>query len=209
TMKLDGSDSRVLASGLRNPVGLALHPRTGELYAAVNERDRLGNDLVPDYITRVQENAFYGWPYAYLSPNHLDPRHVKDGRSVAPDLAARTITPDVLIESHSAALGLTFYSGTAFPERYRKGAFSALRGSWNRDQGTGYKIIFVPFAANERPEGGYEDFVTGFLSDPQQPGAWGRPVGIMEMPDGSLLFTDDANHRVYRISYDAARASKS
>jgi glucose/arabinose dehydrogenase len=202
-MNLDGSASRTFASGLRNPIGLAHHPRTKELYVSVNERDRIGDDLVPDYVTRVQDGGFYGWPYAYLSPKNLDPRRMREGRSENPDLAAKTITPDVLIESHSAALGLTFYTGTAFPERYRTGAYVALRGSWNRNKGTGYKIIYVPFTADGRPEGGYEDFVTGFLIDPDGPTTWGRPVGIMEMPDGALLFTDDANGRVYRVTYTA------
>lgn len=200
-MRLDGSESRVLASGLRNPVGLALHPQTRELYATVNERDRLGDDLVPDYLTRVEEGAFYGWPYAYLSPGHLDPRRTKEGRSEAPELARRTKTPDVLFESHSAALGLTFYRGNAFPEHYRRGAFVAFRGSWNRSRGTGYKIVYVPFNAQHRPEGYYEDFVTGFLVDPEKPTVWGRPVGLLELPDGSLLFTDDTNDRVYRVRY--------
>lgn len=200
-MRLDGSGSRVLASGLRNPVGLALHPQTRELYATVNERDRLGDDLVPDYFTHIEEGAFYGWPYAYLSPAHLDPRRMREGHSEAPELARRTRTPDVLFESHSAALGLTFYSGSAFPERYRRGAFVAFRGSWNRSQGTGYKVVFVPFNAQHRPEGVYEDFVTGFLADPVKPSVWGRPVGLLELPDGSLLFTDDTNNRVYRVRY--------
>lgn len=210
TMNLNGADARVVASGLRNPVGLAVHPATGELYASVNERDKLGDGLVPDYyITRVKDGAFYGFPYAYLDAKNLDPRRMNnEGGSVNPEMAAKTVTPDVLIEAHSAALGLTFYTGKVFPERYRKGAFAALRGSWNRHSGTGYKIIFVPFNAENRPVGGYEDFVTGFLTEPKTPATWGRPVGIMEMPDGSLLFTDDTNDRVYRISYDGARPEK-
>ncbi len=202
-MGLDGSGRQVFASGLRNPVGLDFHPRTGEPYAAINERDGLGDDLVPDYFTRVQQGAFYGWPYAYLSPKNLDPRRLKNGKSEAPELAAKTVTPDVLFTSHSAALGVTFYRGSAFPERYRTGAFVAFRGSWNRSEGTGYKIVFVPFDAQGRPTGGYEDFLTGFLSDPKGPTTWGRPVGLLELPDGSLLLTEDGNGRIYRVRHGA------
>jgi glucose/arabinose dehydrogenase len=200
-MNLDGSDRKVFAFGLRNPVGLAFHPKTGALYATVNERDELGDDLVPDYLARLEEGEFYGWPYAYLSPKNLDPRLVENGRSLRPDLVARTKTPDVLFRSHSAALGLAFSTGMKFPEKYRQGAFVAFRGSWNRDQGTGYKIVFVPFDADGRPQGWYEDFVTGFLLDPAVPTTWGRPVGVLAMPDGSLLFTEEANGWIYRVSF--------
>lgn len=199
-MGLDGSGRRTYASGLRNPVGLDFHPRTGEPYVTVNERDELGDDLVPDYFTRLQDGGFYGWPYAYLSPKNLDPRRLRDGKSERPDLAAKTLTPDVLFPSHSAALGLVFYRGTAFPERYRGGAFAAFRGSWNRSEGTGYKVVFIPFSAEGRPTGSFEDFLTGFLVDPKGPTAFGRPVGLLELPDGSLLLTEDGNGRVYRMS---------
>jgi glucose/arabinose dehydrogenase len=201
-MKLDGSDRQTFASGLRNPVGLDFNPTTGALFATVNERDQLGDDLVPDYLTQVQAGEFYGWPYAYLTPDRLDPRHLKDGKSTRPDLAAKTHTPDVLFEAHSAALGLRFYTGNTFPEKYRNGAFVAFRGSWNRDQGTGYKIVFVPFSEG-RPQGQYEDFLTGFLLDPKVPTTWGRPVGLLQLNDGSLIFTDEANNRIYRIQYTA------
>jgi len=200
-MNLDGSGQQIFASGLRNPVGLAIQPSTGELYATVNERDGLGDDLVPDYFTRVQQGGFYGWPYAYLASDRLDPRQVENGRSRNPELAAQTQTPDVLFQAHSAALGVQFYQGNTFPDRYRNGAFVAFRGSWNRNQGTGYKIVFVPFDANNRPTGQYEDFVTGFLLDPAAPTTWGRPVGMLALPDGSLLFTEEANGRIYRIQY--------
>jgi glucose/arabinose dehydrogenase len=200
-MNLDGSGRRVFASGLRNPVGLAFHPRTGELYATVNERDGFGDNLPPDYFTRVRDGEFYGWPYAYLAPRNLDPRTMQDGRSLRPDLAARTRTPDVLFQAHSATLGLAFYTGQAFPERYRQGAFVACRGSWNRSRGTGYKIIFIPFDAAGRPKGWYEDFITGFLLDPAGPVTWGRPVGVLVLPDGSLLFTEEINGRIYRVRY--------
>ena len=203
----DGTASKLVASGLRNPVGLAVHPKTRDLYTAVNERDEIGDELVPDYLTRVEPGAFYGWPYAYFRPDLLDPRHVKDGKSIRPDLVAQTKAPDVLFEAHSAALGLAFYTPAKdakkpFPEKYRDGAFVAMRGSWNRSRGTGYKIVYVPFGENDRPEGGYEDFVTGFLTDPAGPKTWGRPVGVLSLPDGSLLFTEEANGRVYRVSYE-------
>ena len=206
-MNLDGSGARVFASGTRNPIGLAFHPQSRELYVAVNERDRLGDNLVPDYLTRLQDGGFYGWPFAYLRPDLLDPRHVKGGRSTNPDMAARTLTPDVLLESHCAALGLTFYTGKVFPERYRRGAYVALHGSWNRSEASGYKIVFVPFNAQHRPEGYYEDFVTGFVLDAREPTVWGRPTGILELPDGSLLFSDDENNRVFRVSYAGSETS--
>lgn len=201
-MNLDGSDRKVFAWGLRNPVGLDFHPRTGALYAAINERDELGDDLVPDYLALVREGEFYGWPYAYLAPEYLDPRHMVDGKSVRPELAARTQTPEVLFESHSAALGLAFYTGDAFPQRYRNGAMVAFRGSWNRDRGTGYKVVFVPFDDQGRAQDYYEDFVRGFLLDPSVPETWGRPVGVLVLPDGSLLFTEEGNGRVYRVWYE-------
>jgi glucose/arabinose dehydrogenase len=200
-MNLDGSQRKVFASGLRNPVGLAFHPQTGELYATVNERDGLGDNLPPDYFARVAEGAFYGWPYAYFAPQNLDPRLLKDGRSLRPDLAARTRTPDVLFQTHSAALGLAFSSGMSFPEKYRHGAFVAFRGSWNRSRGTGYKLVFVPFDAQGRPKGWYEDFLTGFLLDPAGPTVWGRPVGLLMLPDGSLLFSEEINGRIYRVRF--------
>jgi glucose/arabinose dehydrogenase len=206
-MNLDSSDRQTFASGLRNPVGLDFNPVTSELYATVNERDELGDNLVPDYFTRVQSGEFYGFPYAYLSPNLLDPRHVENGKSVRPDLAAKTHTPDVLFEAHSAALGVRFYNGSSFPEKYRNGAFVAFRGSWNRNQGTGYKLVYIPFTPEGRPQGYYEDFLTGFLLDPAEPSTWGRPVGLLTLRDGSLLFTDEANNRIYRVQYTGKKSS--
>ncbi|MEG4392539.1 sorbosone dehydrogenase family protein [Microcoleus sp. BROC3] len=201
-MNLDGQNKQIFASGLRNPVGLDFHPKTNQLYATVNERDGLGDDLVPDYLTRIRQGEFYGWPYAYFKPNLLDPRHARNGNSDRPDLAAKTLMPDVLFQAHSAALGLQFYDGKTFPKRFLNGAFVAFRGSWNRNAGTGYKIVFVPFnAANGRPQGYYEDFLTGFLTDPSGPKTWGRPVGLLVLPDGSLLFTEEANNRIYRVQY--------
>lgn len=200
-MNLDGSDRQTFAYGLRNPVGLDFHPKTGELYTTVNERDGIGDDLVPDYFTRIRQGEFYGWPYAYFTPERLDPRRVQNSQSERPDLAAKTLTPDVLFQAHSAALGLQFYKGKTFPGKYRNGAFVAFRGSWNRNAGTGYKIVFVPFNAAGRPQGYYEDFVTGFLTDPAGPITWGRPVGLLVLSDGSLLFTDEGNNRIYRVQY--------
>ncbi|MGH1397241.1 MAG: PQQ-dependent sugar dehydrogenase [Trichormus sp.] len=200
-MNLDGSQQKTFAFGLRNPVGLDFHPVTQELYTTVNERDGLGDDLVPDYLTRIRQGEFYGWPYTYFQPGKLDPRQTVNGKSKRPELAARTRNPDVLFQAHSAALGLQFYDGKTFPARYRNGAFVAFRGSWNRDRGTGYKIVFVPFNAQGRPEGYYEEFLTGFLLNPSVPSTWGRPVGLLVLPDGSLLVTEEANNRIYRIQY--------
>lgn len=199
-MNLDGSSQQTFASGLRNPVGLDFHPITGNLYTTVNERDGLGDDLVPDYLTQIQSGEFFGWPYAYLTPNNLDPRQTQGDRSRDPQKAAQTKTPDVLFQSHSAALGLQFYDGNTFPESYRNGAFVAMRGSWNRSQGTGYKVVYVPFEEN-RPVGYYEDFLKGFLVNPSGPDTWGRPVGLLALPDGSLLVTEEMNNRIYRIQY--------
>jgi glucose/arabinose dehydrogenase len=217
-MNLDGSERSTYASGLRNPVGLDFHPVTGKLFAAVNERDLLGDDLVPDYFTQVKQNGFYGWPYAYLSSELLDPRRMQGDKSEQPELAAKTITPDVLFQAHSAALGVQFYDQRQFPKKYHNGAFVAFRGSWNRDRGTGYKIVYVPFGKKHQPLGYYEDFLTGFLADgrglggfpherpvqevdPDVPTAFARPVGLQVMPDGSLLLAEDGNNRIYRISY--------
>jgi glucose/arabinose dehydrogenase len=200
-MNLDGSERSTYGYGLRNPVGLDFHPVTGELYTTVNERDQLGDDLVPDYLTKVQQGGFYGWPYAYLSPNLLDPRHLEGDQSTRPDLAAKTLTPDVLFQAHSAALGVQFYDQQKFPSKYHNGAFAAFRGSWNRDRATGYKIVFVPFGQDHQPLGYYEDFLTGFLVNPDVPDAFARPVGLLVLPDGSLLLAEDGNGRIYRISY--------
>ena len=199
-MNLDGSNQQTFAYGLRNPVGLDFHPETKELYTTVNERDGLGDDLVPDYFTRIRSGEFYGWPYSYFTPNNLDPRHVQNGQSVRPDLVKKTLKPDVLFQAHSAALGLQFYDGNTFPEPYKKGAFVAFRGSWNRNSGTGYKLVFIPFNQG-RPQGYYEEFLTGFLVNPAIPETWGRPVGLLVLPDGSLIFTEESNGRIYRVQY--------
>jgi glucose/arabinose dehydrogenase len=200
-MNLDGSQAQTFAFGLRNPVGLDFHPITNRLYTTVNERDGLGDDLVPDYFTGLESGEFYGWPYAYFKPDLLDPRQVRNGKSINPELVARTQVPDILFQAHSAALGLQFYTGKTFPTKYHNGAFVAFRGSWNRSQGTGYKIVFVPFDRTNKPLGYYEDFITGFLIDPTRPTTWGRPVGLLVLPDGSLLVTEEANGCIYRIQY--------
>lgn len=199
-MSLEGLNQQTFAFGLRNPVGLDFHPQTQELYTTVNERDGLGDDLVPDYLTRIRQGEFYGWPYSYFTPNNLDPRHVQNGQSIRPNLVQKTLKPDILFQAHSAALGLQFYDGNTFPEKYKNGAFVAFRGSWNRNAGTGYKLVFIPFKKG-RPLGYYEEFLTGFLVNASIPETWGRPVGLLVLPDGSLIFTEESNGRIYRVQY--------
>jgi glucose/arabinose dehydrogenase len=191
----DGSGKRIFASGMRNPVGMAWEPVTGALWTAVNERDGLGDELVPDYATSVQAGAFYGWPYAYLG-QHEDPRHAGE----RPDLVKKTILPSVLIQSHSAPLGIAFYQGAMFPAAYRGRAFVALHGSWNRSLRTGYKIISIPFR-NGQPTGGYDDFVAGWMTDETSREVWGRPVGLLVLADGSLLISDDGAGKIWRVTY--------
>ncbi|CAF3527155.1 unnamed protein product [Rotaria sp. Silwood1] len=201
---LDGTNQKTFAHGLRNPVGLAFHPITKDLYVTCQERDELGDDLVPDFFTRIEQNDFYGWPYAYISSNLTDPRRrLENGTSERPDLVSITRTPDVLFQAHSGILDTCFYTGTQFPMKYRNGAFAALHGSWNRNTGTGYKIVFIPFDnTTNRPKGYYEDFVTGFLVNPSGPDTFGLPVGLLVLKDGSLLFTDDGNNRIYQVQYN-------
>ena len=190
----DGSGYRVYASGIRNPVGLTLQPGTDILWTAVNERDNLGDDLVPDYATSLKDGGFYGWPYSYIG-QHYDPRY--DG--AFPDLVKRALVPDVLIPAHSAALGIAFYTGTQFPQRYRSGGFVALHGSWNRSVASGYRVAFFPMN-NGRP-GPLEDFMTGFIVNDGSGGEaiqrWGRPVGVTVASDGSLLVSDDGSNRIW------------
>ena len=193
----DGSGHRIYASGLRNPVGITLQPGTDTIWVSVNERDTLGDDLVPDYITSVKDGGFYGWPYSYIG-SHQDPEH----KGKMPELVARAIVPDVLIPAHSAAVSLAFYTGTQFPARYRNGVFVGLHGSWNRSRASGYKVAFVPFQ-NGKPAGPPEDFLTGFVvsAGPGPITAWGRPVGVTVEADGSLLVADDSGNRIFRVRY--------
>lgn len=187
-------NGRTFASGLRNPVGLAVEPVTGALWTVVNERDGLGDELVPDYLTAVREGAFYGWPYSYIG-SHPQPELA--GR--APDLVASAVVPDLLFRTHSAPLGLVFYGGTQFPEAYRGDAFVALHGSWNAMQPRGYAVARVRFK-DGRPVGGYELFATGFWAGGAgRARVWGRPVGLAVAADGALLVADDVGQVVWRI----------
>jgi glucose/arabinose dehydrogenase len=192
----DGTGERIYASGLRNPVGMGWSPGTQTLWTAVNERDELGDDLVPDYLTSVKDGGFYGWPYSYFG-QHEDPR-VKEKR---PDLVAKAIVPDVQLGSHTASLGLAFYTKKSFPKKYQNGAFVAQHGSWNRSVLSGYKVVFIPFE-NGKPSGKPEDFLTGFIVDIHKK-VHGRPVGVTEMPDGALLVTDDVSNVIWRVSAKA------
>jgi glucose/arabinose dehydrogenase len=186
------------ASGLRNPVGIAFYPGTDNLYVTVNERDGLGDDLPPDYLTQIHQGDFFGWPYAYIG-NHPDPDYGKK----RPDLVAKTKTPDVLFHAHSAPLGLVFYDGNQFPAEYKDNAFVSLHGSWNDAQPTGYKVVRVKFT-NGRPENAYENFLTGFWDGTSSPArVWGRPVGLVVAKDGSLLVADDVGGTVWRVAYKA------
>jgi glucose/arabinose dehydrogenase len=194
--KVVGNKLVQYGTGLRNPVGITFYPGTDDLYVVVNERDGEGDELVPDYMTRVQEGEFFGWPWAYLG-QHEEPS--LKGRH--PELVAKTKVPDVLFRSHSAPLGLLFYTGTQFPAQYRGGAFVAHHGSWNAANPRGYKIVYVPFE-NKRPKGGYDNFALGFWTTGQAPaGVMGRPVGLAQAKDGSLLVADDVGNAVWRISY--------
>ena len=190
----DGTGEKIYAAGIRNPVGMDWNPINKELWTAVNERDELGDDLVPDYITSVKRDAFYGWPYAYYG-NNLDPR-MKGERK---DLAAKSVVPDVPVGAHTASLGLAFYNKTAFPEKYRNGAFVGQHGSWNRAKISGYKVVFVPFA-NGKPSGKPEDFLTGFISNPDKAEVYGRPVAVTVMQDGSLLVNDDSGNTIWKVT---------
>lgn len=189
----DGSQLRVYASGIRNPVGIAFDPSSGVLWTSVNERDDIGDDLPPDYITHVQEGGFYGWPWYYIGPNE-EPRL----KGKHPELKDRVIVPDVLLEPHNASLELAFYEAQQFPEKYRGGIFAAEHGSWNRSVRTGYEVVFVPLAKG-KASGEYQDFLTGFVTPDGK--VWGRPVGVAVAKDGSLMVTDDGSNSIWRISY--------
>jgi glucose/arabinose dehydrogenase len=193
-----GKNEKVFATGIRNCVGMAVQPATGDLWCSTNERDGLGDNLVPDHITRVREGAFYGWPWYYIGA-HEDPR-LKGQR---PDLKDKVTVPDVLIQAHSASMQLAFYDGSQFPAEYRGDAFAAEHGSWNRSHRTGYKVIRVRLK-DGKPTGVYEDFITGFVVDDGH--AWGRPVGVAVLHDGSLLVSEDGNGTIWRVTYRGAAA---
>jgi glucose/arabinose dehydrogenase len=188
----EGKFVGIYASGIRNPVGLAIHPDTGELWASVNERDNLGDNLVPDYVTHVARGGFYGWPWFYIG-GYPDPAY--SGKH--PEMKDRVIVPDVLIQAHSASLGMAFYDGKMFPAEYSGDAFVAEHGSWNHSQGAGREVVRIPLEKG-RATGIYEDFLTGFSSDGS---AWGRPVGVAVAADGSLLVSDDGARVIWRVSY--------
>ena len=189
----EGGNRRLFASGLRNCVGLAVHPQSGDLWCSTNERDNLGDDLVPDFMTRVRDGAFYGWPWYYLGANE-DPRH----RGERPDLKDKITVPDVLIQAHSASMGMVFYDSDQFPSEYADDAFAAQHGSWNRAKRTGYKVVRVRLKDGE-PSGEYEDFMTGFVVN--DAAVWARPVGIAVAHDGALLVSEDGNGTIWRVSY--------
>jgi glucose/arabinose dehydrogenase len=190
----DGKNARLYATGLRNPSAIALEPTTGQLWAVVNERDGLGDDLPPDYFTAVKDGGFYGWPYSYIGDN-VDPRV----NPQKPELVAKAVIPDVLLGSHRAPLQFAFYTGTQFPEMYRGGAFIAEHGSWNRSVRAGYQIAFVPFK-DGKPSGDPQPFLTGLVPDPAKSNVYGRPVGVTVAPDGALLVSDDSAGLVYRVT---------
>ncbi|CCD92239.1 putative L-sorbosone dehydrogenase [Bradyrhizobium sp. ORS 375] len=189
----DGKNRSLFATGIRNCVGLAIQPATGAPWCSTNERDGLGDDLVPDYVTRVKEGGFYGWPWYYIGDNE-DPRH----RGERADLKGRITVPDVLLQPHSASLGLTFYDASLFPPEYRGDAFAAEHGSWNRSKRTGYKVIRIRLKDGV-PTGEYEDFVTGFVINDRE--VWGRPVGVAVARDGSLLISEDGNGTIWRVTH--------
>ncbi|MDB4982819.1 MAG: L-sorbosone dehydrogenase [Myxococcales bacterium] len=195
-MSPEGKDRRIYASGLRNAVGIAISPRTGALWASVNERDELGDELVPDYVTHVVDGGFYGWPWFYLGA-HEDPRRAGEH----PELAHRALVPDVLLPSHSASLALAFYGGEQFPVAYRGDIFAAQHGSWNRATPAGYEVVRVRLDEQGNARGGYEDFMTGFVTP--DGAAWGRPVGVAVAADGALLVSDDAGNCVWRVEAKA------
>jgi glucose/arabinose dehydrogenase len=189
----DGKRLGIFATGIRNCVGLAVHPTTGDLYCSTNERDGLGDNLVPDYVTRVREGAFYGWPWLYIGSNE-DPRHVGDRA----DLKGKVTVPDVLLQPHSASLGLTFYTGHQFPAEYSGDGFAAEHGSWNRSKRTGYKVIRIRLKDGV-PTGEYDDFITGFVVNDND--VWGRPVGVAVAHDGSLLVSEDGSGTIWRVTH--------
>ncbi|MDT0295219.1 sorbosone dehydrogenase family protein [Mesonia ostreae] len=193
----DGSGEKVYASGIRNPIGIDWNPVTGELWAAVNERDNLGDNIVPDYATSVKKGGFYGWPYAYYGQIR-DPRWAEDPH---PEMVEKTIVPDVPLGAHTASIGFTFYRGESFPAKYKNGAFVGQHGSWNRSVLSGYKVVFIPFDASGKPQKP-QDFLTGFIADREAAEVKGRPVGVTQTPQGDLLVADDDSGIIWRVSAD-------
>jgi len=193
----DGSGQEIWAAGTRNPVDIHLYPNTHTLWAGVQERDALGDNLVPDYFTHITPHAFYGWPYAYIGP-HEDPRR----KGEQPALVKKTIEPDMILGAHVAVLSFDFYKGDMFPAKYKGGVFLTLHGSWNRSSRVGQSVAFVPFV-NGKPTGSREDFLTGWMTAPESTKVWGRPVGICEMKDGSLLVSDDGGKKIWHVTYGA------
>ena len=189
----DGTGEKIYASGLRNPVGMDWNPANNELWTAVNERDELGDGLVPDYITSVKRDGFYGWPYSYFGQIE-DPRMKGQGK----ELVSKAIVPDVSVEAHTASLGLAFYDKDAFPNQYKNGAFVGQHGSWNRSKLSGYKVIFVPFK-DGKPSGKPQDFLTGFIANEEKAQVYGRPVAVTVMNDGSLLVNDDSGNTIWQV----------
>ena len=197
----DGSGREIFASGTRNPSSIHWSPNSDTLWVTVIERDGLGDDLPPDYFTHVQPGGFYGWPWAYFGP-HPEPRH--NGQH--PELVQKTIAPDVALPAHNSPLDFAFYTGTQFPAEYRGGAFITLHGTWNRSQRAGYKVVYVPFL-NGRPSGPPRDFLTGWMIGPANRDLWGRPVGVITLPDGTLLVSDDGGKKIWRVSYGGSRGT--
>ncbi len=191
----DGSGEVIYASGLRNPVGMGWAPGTNTLWTAVNERDELGDNLVPDFATSVKKGGFYGWPYSYYGA-HKDPRFSEEEQR--PELVQKAIVPDVSLGAHTASLGLAFCTVSGFPEKYQGGMFIGQHGSWNRSELAGYKVVFVPFKAG-KPSGEPEDFLTGFIANADESEVYGRPVGVTFLPDGSMLVADDAGDVIWRV----------
>lgn len=191
----DGTGHETVATGLRNAVGMRFYPGTDDLWVSVHERDELGDDLVPDYVAKIKQGGFYGWPIAYIGP-HPEPRH----KNVDAAKVQSTLYPDVILGGHVGPLDLLFYTGNQFPQKYRGGMFIAFHGSWNRSLRQGYKVAFIPFQ-DKKPTAGPQDFVSGWMLAPDKKEVWGRPVGLLQMPDGSLLVTDDGGRKIWRISY--------
>jgi glucose/arabinose dehydrogenase len=191
----DGSGHEIFATGVRNTIGMRWYPETDTLWAAVQERDGLGDDLVPDYFTSIKQGGFYGWPYAYIGPNE-EPRN----KGQNPQLVQKTLVPDVVLGAHVAVLDGIFYTGKMFPNEYQGGAFLAQHGSWNRAMRIGYNVVYVPFKAG-KPMGEPREFLSGFMLGPDKREVWGRPVGLLQLPDGSVLMSEDGGNKIWRITY--------